>query len=444
MLFVPENRAEVERTIARAAYDPMETVPRPVLYLLSEKIPEYKTKDSTVFSISDRTAVAAVLQILDGYAADAARRRLNAEFIIRIFQRMMNNCKVGQCIWSDQTLFCEVLDEAGVPNDGKWLMLILYLRGIKDASYLSEVQKSQLQELLVEILRAKEFDDKNYVQANSRIYRIITMKFHEELREIARETSQLAKDMHAIFGKRQSDVANIAEKVDIDLANGVEPASLLAGLRDTLKSVASQMEQDNSMLAVLSKKDGLTGLDNRRSFDAFLSAAVEVWLEKGKDLSLIMFDIDNFKQFNDTYGHLAGDQVLMSLARQLEAILAPVQKSKSRVMAARYGGEEFAVVLSGSAARNAVEIAEKIRTTVERTIMRLRDSENNVLERKLRITVSVGVASAHTGWPGAYQMNLIDFADKSLYQAKRFGRNCTVQYMPDSRQIYARVAPAAK
>lgn len=357
---------------------------------------------------------------------------------------MTRNCKIGQCIWSEQTLFCEVLADAGVPQDGKWPMLILYLRGIRDACYLSEVQKSQMQELLVEVLRNKDFSIKSFTDVNTRIFAIITEKFNEELREIARETSQLAKDMHDIFGKRQAEVADLAEKVDEDLAKGVEPASLLAGLRDTLKNVASQMEQDNTMLAALSNKDSLTGLNNRRSFDSFLAAAVEEWQKSGEPLSLIMFDIDNFKKFNDTYGHLAGDQVLTTLARQVEGILAPLENGTSRIMAARYGGEEFAVVLLGNAARNPVATAEKIRTTVERTVMRLRDSDDNVLERKLRITVSLGVATARVDWPGAYQMNLIDFADKSLYQAKRYGRNCTVQYLPERKDMYARVNPDAQ
>lgn len=357
---------------------------------------------------------------------------------------MTRNCKIGQCIWSEQTLFCEVLAEAGVPQDSKWPMLILYLRGIRDACYLSEVQKAQMQELLVEVLRNKNFSAKGFADANARVFEIITMKFNEELREIARETSQLAKDMHSIFGKRQVAVADLVEKVDEDLAKGVEPASLLAGLRDTLKSVASQMAQDNTMLAALSNKDGLTGLNNRRSFDAFLGTAVEDWLKGGQPLSLIMFDIDNFKKFNDTYGHLAGDQVLMTLARQVEGILAPLENGSSRIMAARYGGEEFAVVLLGSAAKQPVETAEKIRTTVERTVMRLRDSDDNVLERKLRVTISLGVATARADWPGAYQMNLIDFADKSLYQAKRYGRNCTVQYIPENKNMYTRIEAKAQ
>lgn len=354
---------------------------------------------------------------------------------------MTNMCSIGKCIWSEQVRLCEVMGEVGVPNDGKWPILILYLRGIKEVCYLSEVQKSQLHDLLIAILRDKDFSNKSYEKANADIYGIITAKFHEELFEIARETSQLAKDMHAIFGKRQAEVSDIAEKVDTALAKGVDPARLLAGLRDTLKNVATRMEQDNTMLALLSHKDSLTGLDNRRSLDTFLANAVHEWEHDDVPLSFLMFDIDNFKKFNDSYGHLAGDQVLATVARRLETVLEVVPRNKSRLMAARYGGEEFAVVLVGNVAKNAVVIAEKIRSTIEQTVMRLSDSDDNVLERKLRITISVGVASAHRDWPGAYQMNLIDFADKCLYQAKRLGKNCTVHYVPEDKDIYKRIEP---
>lgn len=346
----------------------------------------------------------------------------------------------GQCIWSDQDRFCDILCDAKVPLDGKWPLLVLYLRGIRDVCYLSEVQKAHLQELLVETLQKKDFSSENYDRTHTRIYGIITSGFNEKLGEIARETSQLAKDMHSLFGKHLNDVTILADHVDEELAKGVEPASLLAGLRDALKSVALRMERDNSALAALSHKDGLTGLDNRRSFDEFLHAAVENWLSTGEPLSLIMFDIDHFKKFNDAFGHLAGDQVLCTLAAQVLKILPRLGGDSSKKLAARYGGEEFAIVLQGPVAERADRIAEEIRKTVETSCLLLRDSDNNILERKLRITVSMGVASAWKGWPGAHQTNLIDFADKCLYQAKRNGRNCTVLYRPESKELYERVS----
>jgi diguanylate cyclase (GGDEF) domain len=320
-------------------------------------------------------------------------------------------------------------------------MVVLYLRGIRDACYLSEVQKSQMQELLMNILQRRDFSSDNYKKTHMRIFEIVTAKHNEKLNEIARETAQLAKDMHALFGKHLKDVSTLAENVDADLANGVEPASLLAGLRDELKNVAMRMEMDNNALATLSQKDGLTGLDNRRSFDVFLRNAVETWQKDGAPLSLIMFDIDHFKIFNDTYGHLAGDQVLCTLAAQVLGILSRLEDDASNMLAARYGGEEFSVVLLGRAAAQAGSIAEQIRKTVEKTSLLLRDSENNVLERKLRVTVSVGVASASKDWPGAYETNLIDFADKCLYQAKRNGRNCTMQHQPKNKEQYVRLSP---
>lgn len=352
---------------------------------------------------------------------------------------MERDCVVGECIWSEQARFCDVLRSASVPLDGKWPLAILYLRGIRDTSFLSEVQKAGMQEILLQILQQKDFSLERYNEVQQRIFGIITAKYTEKIKEIARETSELAKDMHAMFGKHRQEVAKVAESVDEDLARGADPAELLADLRDTLKDVVAKMEEDADALASLSQKDSLTGLANRRVFDDFLDESVQRWLKTREGLSLILFDIDHFKKFNDTYGHLVGDQVLCTLASQIEKIVSPLCTEGSAALAARYGGEEFAVILRGNVASRAVPLAEVIRKTVQKTGLLLRDDKDNVVQSGLRVTVSIGVAPMWEGWTSALQTNLVDFADKALYQAKRGGRNCTVQFVPDGQEHYVRV-----
>lgn len=350
-------------------------------------------------------------------------------------------CTVANCIWAENDNFCEVLSRASVPLDGKWPLLILYLRGIQDVTVLSERQKARMQELLISILRQKDYSRARFENVQTALHDIVIEPYQEKLNNISRETSELAKDMRNLFGKYQGNVTAVVQNVDEGLSKGVEPAFLLAGIRDALKDLAVQMEQDTSALVNLSHKDSLTGLSNRRSFDAFLKDCVECWKEKSTPVSLIMFDIDHFKKFNDTYGHLVGDQVLHTLAAQVQKIIAPLESGQSRVLAARFGGEEFAVVLSNEAAAQADKIAEAIRKSVQKTALLLRDAAGSVLESGLRVTVSLGIAEISPHWNGALQTNLVDSADKALYYAKNNGRNCTVHYTPDKEQHYSLISP---
>ena len=228
----------------------------------------------------------------------------------------------------------------------------------------------------------------------------------------------------------------IVQNADAELARGGDPAFLLAEIRDSLKGVVAKMEQDANILVSLSNKDSLTGLANRRFFDTFLDECVERWNTTRENVSLIMFDIDRFKKFNDIYGHLVGDQVLRTLAVQVQSIIAPLQDGSSKVLVARYGGEEFCILLSGGVARQAVQIAEQLRKTVQKTSLLLRDAAGKVLESGLKVTISVGIADIWPKWGGAFQTNLVDCADKALYHAKNSGRNCTVRYTPEADKTY--------
>ncbi|MDR3174917.1 MAG: GGDEF domain-containing protein [Desulfovibrio sp.] len=353
----------------------------------------------------------------------------------------MRLCRVAdQCLWSDQGNFCEALENAAVPLDGKWPLLILYLRGVKDLPFLSEVQKTSMQQLLLEVLRDKDFSDDNFQRAQNSFYGVITQPLVSKIEEITRETSGLAKDMTELFGKHRAQVAGAAESVETGLSTGLDPVTLLSGLRDTLKGVVSKMERDVAYLEGLSQKDSLTGLANRRMFDNFLDAAVERWISDKEPVSLIMFDIDHFKKFNDAYGHLVGDEVLRAMADRIKKIVAPLDDGEGNILPARYGGEEFAVIMRRGVAERAVVIAEVIRKTIQRTTVTVRDSKDNIVRSGLRITVSVGVASICPHWQVLHQSNLIDSADRALYHAKNSGRNKTVRFAPEDSSGYLPVS----
>ena len=203
-------------------------------------------------------------------------------------------------------------------------------------------------------------------------------------------------------------------------------------LRDRLrlsKSEISDLQHSLEAIRAESLTDPLTGLGNRKYFDRSIDVAVENALANGEPLSLLMFDIDHFKSFNDSYGHLTGDQVLRLVGMSLR------QTIKGQDITARYGGEEFAVVLPNTALRQALTVADHIR----RAVMAKELKKKSTGEILGRVTISVGVSMLK---PGDDTDSLIERADACLYAAKRNGRNrviCEVdpEYAADSRSEVA-------
>jgi diguanylate cyclase (GGDEF)-like protein len=161
--------------------------------------------------------------------------------------------------------------------------------------------------------------------------------------------------------------------------------------------------------------DGLTGIDNRRAFDEAIEREWRRTMRTGSPLSLLLFDADHFKRFNDTYGHLVGDDCLREIAR---SIRSKVNRPGDEV--ARYGGEEFAVLLPETSADAAEKLAEAICRQVAG--LRIPHSAN---EARGLVTISGGVATAVAAIGGMLKMpeGLVRAADAALYKAKNQGRN---------------------
>jgi diguanylate cyclase (GGDEF)-like protein/PAS domain S-box-containing protein len=178
-------------------------------------------------------------------------------------------------------------------------------------------------------------------------------------------------------------------------------------LRDFALRIALQrneLEQANRHLHTLATTDGLTGLPNHRAFQECLREQFTNARDNGTPLSLLLLDLDYFKQYNDSFGHPAGDGVLRAVGSTLQSI------AREGDTCARYGGEEFAIILPGTGEAEAVRIAERLR----RAVGAIRDPNR-------AITTCIGVASlsAETAAPS----ELIRDADAAMYQAKRAGRN---------------------
>ena len=179
-----------------------------------------------------------------------------------------------------------------------------------------------------------------------------------------------------------------------------------------LRQSQQQLLQANLELRRLTNSDGLTGLSNRRYLDEYLSAEWRRGAREHTDLAFLMIDVDNFKAYNDNYGHLPGDEVLKRIASTIERCIC-----RAGDLAARFGGEEFAVVLPATSAGGMRLLAEKIRGEIE--ALRI---PHEYSSSSSHVTVSIGGASIVPA-AGVAMTSLIEAADQALYRAKHFGKN---------------------
>ncbi len=187
----------------------------------------------------------------------------------------------------------------------------------------------------------------------------------------------------------------------------VAEGSLLALREDLLRA--------NRRLEVQATQDALTGLANRRSFDEALAVEARRAAREGTALSLLLFDLDYFKRFNDTYGHVAGDRCLKAVSDALQR-----RAKRPGDLVARYGGEELAVILPNTDLQGARNVADLLLQHIHALNIPHRASPH------ARVTASAGVATLQGSQSQGWELELIETADRALYRAKAAGRNCSM------------------
>lgn len=160
-------------------------------------------------------------------------------------------------------------------------------------------------------------------------------------------------------------------------------------------------------------KDPLTNVGNRRSFDLALDEAIAAAEAGGKPMTLVMCDLDHFKQINDEFGHAMGDQVLKLAAQALSSTV------RGTDIVCRIGGEEFAIILPNTALKEALTVSERMRSKLLSQTLSVRGTNKTVGT----ISASFGVAERYDGDDAK---RLVDRTDGALYRAKSLGRNCVV------------------
>ncbi|GIV05431.1 MAG: hypothetical protein KatS3mg016_1006 [Fimbriimonadales bacterium] len=230
----------------------------------------------------------------------------------------------------------------------------------------------------------------------------------DEFGFLARTFNQMAIQLQQAFEEQERQREEIQ-------AQNEELQALYQQLRAAHQELAqlnAELVEANRALAQAALTDGLTGLKNHRAFHESLHNLVQMAERHRQPLSLVMLDIDHFKQFNDRFGHPAGDELLKQVAEVLR------QSARAYDVVARYGGEEFALLLPNTTLEQAVQVAERIRAQI-----------SQIQNPHAPVSASLGVASYRMGTPPA---TLLYEADAALYRAKHNGRNQVCIYHPEA------------
>ncbi len=284
-------------------------------------------------------------------------------------------------------------------------------------------------------------------RAESRFEKIkpVVLDFIQRQKRYLKEREDELKEIIDLLSKAMvnlnSDNAAYHQKI-IDQSVKLEKITLLDDIKKIKTTLAAEIESikdtvrqkqidEHKQVSALSDKvetlnvelqrattasltDELTRVANRRAFDRTLRSLVDQNLVGKRPFSLIMIDIDDFKQINDRFGHLVGDRALAALARGCSSMI------RSDDFIARYGGEEFAILLPGASLRNAVKKAKHLCREIAKTLYAVDENEG---DGRLTLTASMGVAAFHKG---DTPESVVSRADQALYRAKAEGKNRVV------------------
>jgi diguanylate cyclase len=294
---------------------------------------------------------------------------------------------------------------------------------------LTEADLEQIYETYLSQIKASDRIDKVGARVIGEIDDVMNLITHALGMSASYDDNLTGATRKLAAARGRDQVAAVIESLVTSTRDMRETNKALEDRLTLSKSEISNLQQSLEAIRAESLTDPLTGLGNRKYFDRSIEMAVQNALASGEPLSLLMFDIDHFKSFNDSYGHLTGDQVLRLVGMSLK------QTIKGQDITARYGGEEFVVVLPNTALRQALTVADHIR----RAVMSKELKKKSTGEILGRVTISVGVSMLK---PDDDTDSLIERADACLYAAKRNGRNRVIceadpEYVAETRSQVA-------
>ena len=246
---------------------------------------------------------------------------------------------------------------------------------------------------------------------------VLNRKVRQPLRQLERAVSLVARGEYDKVAEHP-DSLPVHQKNEIGALAGafldmsVQVRNIKLNLENIVESRTKELAKANQKLERLSNTDGLTGLYNRRYFDQYLQREWRRMERSGQPISILMCDIDFFKKYNDTYGHISGDGCIQAIT---VAIMDECKRPTD--IATRFGGEEFAVILAQTDAEGALHVAEAIRKRIEQTRIPHKSSPVKDI-----VSLSIGVGTC-TSVKGLSPESLVQLADEALYMSKNQGRD---------------------
>ncbi len=286
----------------------------------------------------------------------------------------------------------------------------------EDQKILATIKAVYLSDLLINILfSAKPEDYHKQFRKEAKTLLGLTNEDIEDILEKVHVSVAQAGEYFGLKVKHTKSIQEILQEANIRLSllnlDYDQMNKQLIAAKIELENLTRELERKNKILNNLAHVDGLTEVYNHRYFQNALDREIDRSIRQDATLSLLLIDIDNFKEFNDTYGHQSGDSVL----QQFAALLTKSLRKYDTL--ARYGGEEFAVILPATEQEAALLVAEKLREEIDTAIFTVDTDEHH-------ITASIGVSTARPGIEDTFsKSDLISRSDQALYEAKKQGRN---------------------
>jgi len=243
------------------------------------------------------------------------------------------------------------------------------------------------------------------------------MLLNDKTASYSMEKRYFRKDGSITWVNQSMSLLHDMEEGSVNFLSAVEDITARKHAEETLEAVNNELRMSLEREKLLARTDGMTGLYNHRYFFELATREFRAAKRYHRPLAVLMFDIDRFKQVNDTFGHAAGDKVLLQIAGTLASQL------RTADVLSRYGGDEFIIMLPQTSAQQALPLAERIRTSVEELSIEVENIP-------LSITLNIGIAEIQRELTDENIEYIAKRADKALYTAKVTGRNRTVTFDP--------------
>lgn len=321
-----------------------------------------------------------------------------------------------------------LFDRVGIPKDTCWRTIykIVFDADSNMDRKLTKPQLKPIMEKALKYAKAGIYTEKT-LRSLIKDYNSISFSVCDnQLTDILNELNLLTNEFKSKLAERCEQVKALESETITTVESDLSLEEKIKLIKSKFKETLEVFQEDLRKSDQKNHTDYLTGLYNRRFFDEQLKIEFAQALKEKTWVNLLLIDIDNFKQFNDRYGHQIGDQALKIVTKIIQTCCRKESdKAGIAFFPSRYGGEEFAVILPAISKKEAWEIAELIRVKISNYNFVIRNKQGQIKHKDLNLTVSIGVA------PLDHQLDLnkgikkiIQEADDAMYEAKKSGKNC--------------------